>query len=167
MLAVHHFRSLAGSKISTLGSSRALTTCKTWITLWRVGPRYIRPCAKPLVGDQTRQQDLLQGSADDGVAQGLRMEYAAAKSGAQQLDHDVSSGANPKGDGSEGEVSKLDKKRSGGAETAGRIGCSFWLAKKKRFCTNQAKPGYCFCGNHVPEEALGFKRVPCPVDPSQ
>jgi hypothetical protein len=56
----------------------------------------------------------------------------------------------------------------GGATTrTGQTGCTFWLPKKRRFCTNRAKPGHAFCGNHLPEAALLKKRVPCPADPSQ
>jgi hypothetical protein len=56
----------------------------------------------------------------------------------------------------------------GGATTrTGQTGCTFWLLKKRRFCTNRAKPGHSFCGNHLPDAALVKKRVPCPADPSQ
>lgn len=56
----------------------------------------------------------------------------------------------------------------GGASTrTDQTGCTFWLLRKRRFCTNRAKPGHTFCGNHLPDAALVKKRVPCPADPSQ
>ena len=43
--------------------------------------------------------------------------------------------------------------------------CTFFMEKKRRTCRFDAKPGYLFCGNHMPED-IGPKRVPCPVNPN-
>lgn len=46
--------------------------------------------------------------------------------------------------------------------------CTFWMEKKKRNCRFDAKPGYAYCGNHMPEglvPGMG-RRVPCPINPN-
>jgi hypothetical protein len=44
--------------------------------------------------------------------------------------------------------------------------CTFYIEKKKRFCSFMCKPGTDKCGNH-PDEQQGSQRVPCPIDPQQ
>ena len=47
--------------------------------------------------------------------------------------------------------------------------CEYWLPIKKRRCKFEARPGFKFCGNHMPNslQPEERKRIPCPWDPSQ
>lgn len=46
--------------------------------------------------------------------------------------------------------------------------CEFYLPIKKRGCKFEAKPGFKFCGNHMPNSLQPKrKRIPCPWDPAQ
>ena len=49
--------------------------------------------------------------------------------------------------------------------------CTFWQARKRRFCNIPRAPGSAFCGHHAPPPAAGTDadaapalRVPCPHD---
>ena len=46
--------------------------------------------------------------------------------------------------------------------------CQYYLDSKKRTCKFEAKPGFDFCGNHMPNDLQPTrKRIRCPWDPSQ
>lgn len=56
-----------------------------------------------------------------------------------------------------------------------RLGCRFFLVRKKRFCRMDRLEGQEFCAEHIPTVTIGegmgmggvVERVACPLDPKQ